>query len=330
MALRVRRWWRCRSVAAAELKARGCRLPHDAQTEPWGQITARVLSPEGLLVAVSTPRHSTTQRPRSRLRRVGPSQGIAAAILVGRDGRIRKLFPDHCVSDQTGDMRGVLLDVGGVFLVPSRDRLVDALGDLIGTLSDAACDRAHFEGIHALDLANVPGQGDRHIYLKGYLSSIGMAEDRLGEAIDRLTQVWMGPSLDLWRRVLSGSVDGLRTLHHAGLRLGVVSNSDGYVEEELVRNKICQIGPGHGVPVRTIIDSGVVGVAKPDPAIFDFALPALSLHPTDVIYVGDSVKYDIRSAQAAGMTPLHFDPLGLCEQTDHLHVSQVGDVLHHL
>src|SRR5436190_21154407 len=40
------------AAAAAELEARGCRLIHEARTEPWTQITARLLSPEGLLVAV--------------------------------------------------------------------------------------------------------------------------------------------------------------------------------------------------------------------------------------------------------------------------------------
>jgi catechol 2,3-dioxygenase-like lactoylglutathione lyase family enzyme len=39
-------------AAAAELTAKCYRLIHDARTEPWGQITARLLSPEGLLVAV--------------------------------------------------------------------------------------------------------------------------------------------------------------------------------------------------------------------------------------------------------------------------------------
>ena len=40
------------AAGAAELAAKGYRLIHDARTEPWGQITARLLSPEGLLVAV--------------------------------------------------------------------------------------------------------------------------------------------------------------------------------------------------------------------------------------------------------------------------------------
>jgi len=40
------------AAAAAELKAKGYRLIHEARTEPWSQVTARLLSPEGLLTAV--------------------------------------------------------------------------------------------------------------------------------------------------------------------------------------------------------------------------------------------------------------------------------------
>ena len=39
-------------AAAAELERAGYRLLHGARTEPWTQVTARLLSPEGLLVAV--------------------------------------------------------------------------------------------------------------------------------------------------------------------------------------------------------------------------------------------------------------------------------------
>src|SRR3989440_22473 len=40
------------AAAAEELEAKDYRLIHGARTEPWTQITARLLSPEGLLVAV--------------------------------------------------------------------------------------------------------------------------------------------------------------------------------------------------------------------------------------------------------------------------------------
>jgi catechol 2,3-dioxygenase-like lactoylglutathione lyase family enzyme len=40
------------ATAAQELQRSGYQLLHGARTEPWTQVTARLLSPEGLLVAV--------------------------------------------------------------------------------------------------------------------------------------------------------------------------------------------------------------------------------------------------------------------------------------
>ena len=39
-------------AAADELKASGHTLIHDTRTEPWGQVIARLLGPEGLLVGL--------------------------------------------------------------------------------------------------------------------------------------------------------------------------------------------------------------------------------------------------------------------------------------
>ena len=45
-------------AAAAELEAAGHQLVHGARTEPWGQVIARLVGPEGLLVGVCfTPWH---------------------------------------------------------------------------------------------------------------------------------------------------------------------------------------------------------------------------------------------------------------------------------
>jgi catechol 2,3-dioxygenase-like lactoylglutathione lyase family enzyme len=40
------------AAAAGELKERGLHLIHDAKTEPWTQVIARLLSPDGLLIGV--------------------------------------------------------------------------------------------------------------------------------------------------------------------------------------------------------------------------------------------------------------------------------------
>ncbi len=49
------------AAAESELRDRGLALVHGTRTEPWGQVTARLLSPDGLLVGlVSTPWLSAT------------------------------------------------------------------------------------------------------------------------------------------------------------------------------------------------------------------------------------------------------------------------------
>jgi catechol 2,3-dioxygenase-like lactoylglutathione lyase family enzyme len=40
-------------TAIAEMEAAGHRVMREAHTEPWGQTTARLLSPEGLLVGIT-------------------------------------------------------------------------------------------------------------------------------------------------------------------------------------------------------------------------------------------------------------------------------------
>jgi catechol 2,3-dioxygenase-like lactoylglutathione lyase family enzyme len=41
------------AAGAAELQAAGWPLLHEARTEPWGQVVARILSPEGAVVGLS-------------------------------------------------------------------------------------------------------------------------------------------------------------------------------------------------------------------------------------------------------------------------------------
>lgn len=49
-----------------------------------------------------------------------------------------------------------------------------------------------------------------------------------------------------------------------------------------------------------IIESAVVGVRKPDPAIFGLGVEALGLAPDEVLVVGDSLRKDILPAESLG------------------------------
>jgi putative hydrolase of the HAD superfamily len=113
----------------------------------------------------------------------------------------------------------------------------------------------------------------------------------------------------LWRYPIPDSVEALRSLHEAGVPIGVVSNASGQIEQTLMVAGVCQVGAGPHVPVRVIIDSHVVGVAKPDPAIFDYAMPAFDgIDRGRIAYVGDSVTMDVGGATAAGLVPILVDP----------------------
>ena len=68
--------------------------------------------------------------------------------------------------------------------------------------------------------------------------------------------------------------------------------------------------------------SAVFGVAKPDPSIFQHAVAALGVTPERTLYVGDSLRFDVRGATAAGLRPVHFDPYRLCPAPDgHPHIT---------
>jgi HAD superfamily hydrolase (TIGR01509 family) len=77
-------------------------------------------------------------------------------------------------------------------------------------------------------------------------------------------------------------------------RLGVVSNFYGNAPRLLAEVGIAPL-------LTAIVDSNLVGVSKPDPAIFTLALHQLALPPEVVAYVGDSYNQDIRPAKQAGL-----------------------------
>ena len=95
-------------------------------------------------------------------------------------------------------------------------------------------------------------------------------------------------------------------------RLAVTSNSDGTVADMLRRHEILQVGPGPGIEVAHISDSGVLGVHKPDAAMFEATAAGLGLPLGRICHIGDAGGYDADGAAAAGMLAVHVDPLGLC------------------
>jgi putative hydrolase of the HAD superfamily len=216
------------------------------------------------------------------------------------------------------------LDVGGVFVVPDHERLAVALAGAGIDCDPQSFWDAHHLAMHAVDAEQAPAETFT-TYVGAFSHHLGHRDDIADRAVACLEPLF-GPS-GLWTQPVPGSADALRALHEADVPMAVVSNADGSVAELLRSAGVCQAGPGPLASVVTIIDSGAVGVAKPDPAIFAPALEALGTSPARTLHVGDSVHYDIRGAQAAGMPAVHFDPGGLCPLSDHPHIRSLRDLL---
>jgi putative hydrolase of the HAD superfamily len=217
----------------------------------------------------------------------------------------------------------VFLDVGGVFVMPDHDLVGSVALDHGGQPSSDAMCLGHYQGIAAGERVGDFAWPD---YRRALLRAAGVPEDRLDAASVSLGQAMAGPAQSVWTTRLPGAREGLAQLARTDATLAVVSNSDGTVETLLADLGLCQVGPGRGVAMEAIVDSGAVGVAKPDPAIFAVALARLGRGPARCVHVGDTVYADVDGARRAGIRPLHLDPIGWCEATDHEHVSDLAAV----
>jgi putative hydrolase of the HAD superfamily len=95
----------------------------------------------------------------------------------------------------------------------------------------------------------------------------------------------------------------LERLEDSGLRLGLISNFEGWLEKLLVELEI-----GHVFDISVI--SGVEGVEKPDPRIYELALEKAGVQASRSVHVGDSVRFDIEPARSAGMNVVLLDRVG--------------------
>jgi putative hydrolase of the HAD superfamily len=153
---------------------------------------------------------------------------------------------------------------------------------------------------------------------------VGVPANAVDEAIEHLRNEYVTGGL--WSQVIEGSRDGLAELVAGQAPVGIVSNSDGTIERRLDEMGICQVGEGSGVEVRCFVDSGAVGVEKPDPRIFDFALRVLDVDPDGVWYVGDTPGFDVVGARRAGLEPLLMDPYDVSADIDVIRVTSLHQV----
>jgi putative hydrolase of the HAD superfamily len=217
----------------------------------------------------------------------------------------------------------IVLDAGGVLLLPDPDairRELAAAGIDVAP-DDETCRRAHYVSMNALDRL---GELDWAAVDRALCTELGVPAPQIGHAYAGMERVYT----TLGWVPISGAAEALETIERAGMPIAIVSNATGNMEQQLADHQICSVDGTMCARVEIVIDSHVVGVEKPDPRIFGFALAELGIAPERCLYAGDTVHFDVNGARAAGLHPVHVDPFGLCSDLDdHPHITGVADLV---
>jgi FMN phosphatase YigB (HAD superfamily) len=169
------------------------------------------------------------------------------------------------VSAMTDRPRAVLFDAGGTLVLQHHVEMGERLAFVIEP--ESAFDAHYRTMAEFAEILDTGGATSWAWFLEQYFRRLG--HPRPSEA---------GPLIDngylLWSWPLPGIGEAVERISAAGIRVAVISNSDGSVEQSLQRAGLADL-------FEFILDSTVVGAKKPDPAIFTLACERLGIASGD-------------------------------------------------
>ncbi len=198
--------------------------------------------------------------------------------------------------------RAVLFDAGNTLIFLDYGRLAARVGEALALpLSEAALRAAAPAAARAMEQGALTDRERGRRFLLALFAGAGVPAEREEELAAVLLA--LHHERHLWGSVEAGTAEALERLRAAGLRLAVVSNSDGRAAAALAAAGL----DGH---FEFVVDSGEVGIEKPDARIFHHALDRLGVGAGEALYVGDLYEVDVVGARAAGMRAVLVDPAG--------------------
>jgi putative hydrolase of the HAD superfamily len=223
----------------------------------------------------------------------------------------------NCVSSDLHpllrDARAVLFDAGGTLVHPDWSRLARLAEAETGrTFAPEEMRRMLYEALRLVDAKLSTGNGRAaHTQRPGWLfrdmfCALGVDE----ESCERMSAPMLAEHerRHLWCDLDPEAANVIAELKRAGLRVGVISNT----EDGRARETIEEIADEFDL----LVDSFMVGLRKPDAAIFHHALEQLNVAPHEAVYVGDSYGHDVLGARSAGLKAILLDPLDFYTGSD--------------
>lgn len=217
------------------------------------------------------------------------------------------------------EIEAVFLDAGNTLVSIDFDRVADELAAQGFPCAVPALRRAEAAARPAVSSyvaeRSTEGVDTFRFYLREILGRLEQLSAAGASTLDRTASQLAsslrapGESNRLWRWVLPGVPEALASLREQGLRLLVVSNSDGSVERGLAE-------VGLRSYFNEVVDSAIVGFEKPDPRIFLHALERAGVSGRRALHVGDLYHADVTGARAAGVNAVLLDPFDDWEGVD--------------
>jgi putative hydrolase of the HAD superfamily len=204
-------------------------------------------------------------------------------------------------------MRAVTFDYGQTLAELDHDFLALRVRSFGGVLDAAAARAASVVAWEAYGVAKSLGHARAWQEMMREFLRAGGLHPEGGTASPDYTaricqQLWQAqPSVNLWRKRIPGMFELVHELVAREIPVGVISNSEGRLAELLAEL-------GELAPFRVIVDSGRLGVDKPDPRIFQHTASALALPLAEIVHVGDAWEADVIGARNAGAQAVWFAP----------------------
>ena len=205
---------------------------------------------------------------------------------------------------RSSGIRAIVFDAGHTLLELDYAELTSHLRTRGHVVTEAAVREAEQRARMRLDVERAgpaprarTGEGR---YVRYLVEHLGITDDAERRAIAEWRRGFNAP-IGLCRQADAHAAGALQHARDQGLIVGVISNSNGSVRRALDEAGVAE-------HLAFVIDSSVVGIAKPDPRIFQLGLDAAGTTPGETVYVGDSYFVDVVGARAAGLGAVLFDP----------------------
>jgi putative hydrolase of the HAD superfamily len=205
-------------------------------------------------------------------------------------------------------VKAVFFDAGGTLIHIDHRRVALAVNTVLGhRVEPQAFVAAEYAAREAVERAMADGSGAGDdgarwkIHFRAMLEAVGVRDGEFERVVPHLME--QHRQRHLWSAVPGGTAEALAALTQAGWFVACISNADGTVAELLESCGLLRY-------LAFVVDSGVVGIEKPDRRIFDLALAQSGVGASAAYYVGDVFAIDVVGARGAGMEPVLLDPLG--------------------